>query len=256
MLVSGDRESEVRYLAEQVGISEVHAQKSPEEKLAIVRAETAKAKTLFVGDGINDAPALMAATVGVAIGQNSDITAEAAGVVIMDSSLEKVDEFMHISRRMRRIAPPERGRRHGVERRRNARRRGRLSDPRGRRHRAGDHRRGGRAQRPAGGVAAEGDSRSLRTTETSMAGGMVSITRNRGRCQECHTPKAETGEFDKSRWMKGGTLVGVPATPIADWHQKSPDLTSTSALWTRWGQDGFSKFPTKIAALMCLPLQR
>ena len=104
MIISGDRESEVRYLADQVGITEVHAQKSPEEKLILVRAETAKAKTLYVGDGINDAPAMMAATVGMAIGQNSDVTAEAAGVVIMDNSLQKVDEFMHISRRMRVIA--------------------------------------------------------------------------------------------------------------------------------------------------------
>ena len=104
MLVSGDRESEVRYLAEQVGITEIFAEKSPEEKLAIVREETVKAKTLYVGDGINDAPAMMAATVGMAIGQNSDVTAEAAGVVIMDNSLTKVDEFMHISRRMRIIA--------------------------------------------------------------------------------------------------------------------------------------------------------
>lgn len=104
MIISGDRESEVRYLADQVGITEIHAQKSPEEKLALVRAETAKAKTLYVGDGINDAPAMMAATVGMAIGQNSDVTAEAAGVVIMDNSLKKVDEFMHISRRMRVIA--------------------------------------------------------------------------------------------------------------------------------------------------------
>jgi len=104
MIVSGDRESEVRYLAEQVGITDIHAQKSPEEKLAIVRGETALAKTLYVGDGINDAPAMMAATVGMAIGQNSDVTAEAAGVVIMDNSLKKVDEFMHISRRMRLIA--------------------------------------------------------------------------------------------------------------------------------------------------------
>ena len=104
MIVSGDRESEVRYLAEQVGITDIHAQKSPEEKLAIVRKETGAAKTLYVGDGINDAPAMMAATVGMAIGQNSDVTAEAAGVVIMDNSLEKVDEFMHISRRMRLIA--------------------------------------------------------------------------------------------------------------------------------------------------------
>lgn len=104
MIVSGDRESEVRYLANLVGITELFAQQSPEEKLAIVRKETLAAKTLYVGDGINDAPSMMAATVGMAIGQNSDVTAEAAGVVIMDNSLEKVDEFMHISRRMRRIA--------------------------------------------------------------------------------------------------------------------------------------------------------
>lgn len=104
MIVSGDRESEVRYLAEQVGISGIYAQQSPEQKLALVRAETVKAKTLYVGDGINDAPAMMAATVGMAIGQNSDVTAESAGVVIMDNSLTKVDEFMHISRRMRIIA--------------------------------------------------------------------------------------------------------------------------------------------------------
>jgi len=104
MIVSGDREPEVRHLAGQVGITEIRAQQSPEEKLAIVRKETTEAKTLYVGDGINDAPAMMAATVGIAIGKNSDVTAEAAGVVIMDNSLTKVDEFMHISRRMRVIA--------------------------------------------------------------------------------------------------------------------------------------------------------
>ena len=104
MIVSGDRASEVRYLAEHVGVTEVHAHQTPEEKLALVRSETARANTLYVGDGINDAPAMMAATVGVAIGQNSDVTTEAASVVIMDNSLRKVDEFMHVSRRMRTIA--------------------------------------------------------------------------------------------------------------------------------------------------------
>jgi heavy metal translocating P-type ATPase len=104
MILSGDRESEVRYLAEQVGITEIHAEQSPEQKLAIVRQETAVVKTLYVGDGINDAPAMMAATVGMAVGQNSDVTAEAADVVAMENSLKKVDEFMHISRRMRSVA--------------------------------------------------------------------------------------------------------------------------------------------------------
>jgi len=104
MLVSGDRESEVRYLAEQVGIKHVFFSQSPEQKLALVREETKKAKTVFLGDGINDAPALTAATIGIAFGQNSDITGEAADAVIMDSSLLKVDELLHIGERMRKIA--------------------------------------------------------------------------------------------------------------------------------------------------------
>ena len=103
MLVSGDRESEVRYLADKVGIREVHASQSPEQKLALVREETRRANTVFLGDGINDAPALTAATVGIAFGQG-DIATEAAGAVILDSSLQRVDELMHIGRRMRTIA--------------------------------------------------------------------------------------------------------------------------------------------------------
>jgi heavy metal translocating P-type ATPase len=103
MLVSGDRESEVSYLAKLVGIKEVYASQTPEQKLELVRQETGQTKTLFLGDGINDAPALTAATVGIAFGQNSDITSEAAGAVILDSSLQSLDEFLHISRRLRAI---------------------------------------------------------------------------------------------------------------------------------------------------------
>ena len=104
MLVSGDRESEVRHLAERVGIREVYSSQSPEQKLELVRRRTAHGPTVFLGDGINDVPALTAATVGLAFGQHSDITSEAADAVILDSSLEKVDEFLHIGKRMRRIA--------------------------------------------------------------------------------------------------------------------------------------------------------
>ena len=104
MLLSGDREQEVNYLAGQVGITTALHGKSPEEKLAIVRRESAAGPTLFLGDGINDAPAMQAATVGVAFGQNSDITAEAADAVVLEASLGRVDELIHIGRRMRSIA--------------------------------------------------------------------------------------------------------------------------------------------------------
>lgn len=104
VILSGDRDVEVRHLAEIVGITDVRASLTPEQKLQIVKDRTAERPTLFLGDGINDAPAMLAATVGVAFGQNSDITAEAAGAVIMEPTLGRVDELLHIGKRMRRIA--------------------------------------------------------------------------------------------------------------------------------------------------------
>ena len=104
ILVSGDRPNEVNALASEVGIRETHAAKTPEEKVGIVRAETALNKTIFVGDGINDAPAMQAATISISLGQTNDVVTEAADAVILDSSLSKVDELIHIGRRMRSIA--------------------------------------------------------------------------------------------------------------------------------------------------------
>jgi heavy metal translocating P-type ATPase len=105
ILLSGDRRSEVEHLAKIVGIKDIHAGATPEQKLKLVTEETSRQRTLFVGDGINDAPAMLAATASVALGgQSSDVTAEAADAVVMDSSLRKVDELMHIARRTRSIA--------------------------------------------------------------------------------------------------------------------------------------------------------
>lgn len=103
MLVSGDRESEVKYLGTLLNFTEIYASQTPEQKLAIVRSEIAKAPTLFMGDGINDAPALAAATVGIAFGQGN-VTAEAAGAVILESTLKKVDELIHLCLVTRQIA--------------------------------------------------------------------------------------------------------------------------------------------------------
>lgn len=103
MLVSGDRESEVNYLGKLLNLSETYAAQTPEQKLSIVRSERKKAPTLFMGDGINDAPALTAATVGIAFGQYSNVTAAAAGAVIMENTLQKVDELIHLSLATRKI---------------------------------------------------------------------------------------------------------------------------------------------------------
>jgi len=103
IIASGDRESEVAYLAGLLGVSEYHSSTSPEDKVALVKKESAQAKTIFIGDGINDAPALASAYVGIAFGLNGDVATEAAGAVILDSSLNKVDELFHIGLRLRQI---------------------------------------------------------------------------------------------------------------------------------------------------------
>jgi heavy metal translocating P-type ATPase len=103
MLVSGDRESEVLYLAGKLGIKDTLSSQTPEQKLMIVEEENKKAPTLFMGDGINDAPAMRAATVAIAFGHESNVTSEAAGAVIMENSLVKVDELIHLSINMRKI---------------------------------------------------------------------------------------------------------------------------------------------------------
>ncbi len=93
-----------RFLLQEWEFRMSYGGKSPEQKVEIVRQMTAQAPTLYLGDGINDAPAMLNATAGVALGVNSDITSEAAGAVILQSSLASVDELIHIGSRMRRIA--------------------------------------------------------------------------------------------------------------------------------------------------------
>jgi mono/diheme cytochrome c family protein len=64
-----------------------------------------------------------------------------------------------------------------------------------------------------------------------------------GKCQECHTPRLETGEFDKSKWLKGSTALDFsPKKPVKGWHDSSPDLTGSGRLFQRWGDDGVVKF--------------
>jgi mono/diheme cytochrome c family protein len=61
-------------------------------------------------------------------------------------------------------------------------------------------------------------------------------------CQQCHTPRLETGEFDKSKWMKGATLNIQPIQPIKDWHKSAPDITPNGRLWNTWKEEGLLKY--------------
>lgn len=103
-ILSGDTEEEVQSLAKDVGITEIKAKLSPEDKYKIIKDNTEKSNILFIGDGINDAPALSAATIGIAFGTGSEVSSEAASAVILDGKLNKVDELFHIGKRTRQIA--------------------------------------------------------------------------------------------------------------------------------------------------------
>lgn len=62
------------------------------------------------------------------------------------------------------------------------------------------------------------------------------------KCQDCHTPRLENGEFDKSKWLKGAVLDFQPMQPVKGWHKTSPDLTPSGRLWQRWGEAAILKY--------------
>ena len=63
-----------------------------------------------------------------------------------------------------------------------------------------------------------------------------------GKCQDCHTPRTETGELDKSKWLKGALLDFTPIHEVKGWHKTSPDITSGGKLFERWKEEGLVKF--------------
>lgn len=97
VMLTGDNERQARRIADAVGISEVYCNVLPEDKLSIVEGLKERGKTAMVGDGINDAPALKAADIGIAIGSGTDVAIEAADVVLVKSDLADVPRAMAVS---------------------------------------------------------------------------------------------------------------------------------------------------------------
>lgn len=98
VLVTGDNERAARRVAKEVGIEQVHAGLLPGEKAELLRQLQRRGKVAMVGDGINDAPALMQADVGLAMGGGTDIAIDSADVVILNNRLDAVVTAREVSR--------------------------------------------------------------------------------------------------------------------------------------------------------------
>lgn len=103
-LVSGDALVTTKWVASCLGTYSSEAEVLPEEKVEVVRRLQEKGATVaMVGDGINDAPALAQADLGIAMGSGTDIAIEAAAVVLMNSSLRKILDVFDLSRKTMRL---------------------------------------------------------------------------------------------------------------------------------------------------------
>lgn len=104
VLLTGDTKAAAQAVADQLGISEVYSELLPEQKTTFIAEQVRKGRTVaMLGDGINDAPALSEATVGVAMGAGTDVARESADVVLIGNDLAKFVDTVSIARNCRRI---------------------------------------------------------------------------------------------------------------------------------------------------------
>ncbi|AIU92411.1 Heavy metal translocating P-type ATPase [Corynebacterium ulcerans] len=104
MMLTGDQETAARAVAAELGIDEVHAGLLPDDKLAIIDAQRTAGRTIaMIGDGVNDAPALAHATVGIAMGSGTDIAQESSDVVLISSDLNDLAHTVRVAKRARKI---------------------------------------------------------------------------------------------------------------------------------------------------------
>jgi len=104
VLLTGDRKEIADATAKELGVDEVESEMLPDQKVARVRQLRAEGRVVaMVGDGVNDAPALMEANVGVAMGSGTDVARESASIVLLGNDLLRFAEVLKVARRCRSI---------------------------------------------------------------------------------------------------------------------------------------------------------
>lgn len=104
VMLTGDNEQTAHAIAQQIGIHEVHSSLMPEQKLQIIEQLKDQNEVAMVGDGVNDAPALAASTVSIAMGASgTDVALETANITLMHDDLSKISETVHLAKRTVRI---------------------------------------------------------------------------------------------------------------------------------------------------------
>jgi Cd2+/Zn2+-exporting ATPase len=103
-MLTGDNERTAKVIAEEAGVDDYIAECLPETKVTHMKELLAKYGNVgMVGDGINDAPALATATLGIAMGQGTDVALETADVVLMKDDLSRITYAIQLSRKMNRV---------------------------------------------------------------------------------------------------------------------------------------------------------
>jgi Cu+-exporting ATPase len=98
VLLSGDKNNRCQKVAKAIGIDEIHGEMLPDEKLSVIDMYNKKGKTIMIGDGINDAPALTKAGIGVSMNDASQVAIQSAKVVLLNTDLHSVVTFLQISK--------------------------------------------------------------------------------------------------------------------------------------------------------------
>ncbi|MBO5889145.1 MAG: HAD-IC family P-type ATPase, partial [Clostridia bacterium] len=103
VIISGDNNKVVNLVKQKLGVDEAYGEISPKDKAEIVKKHNQTSNTMFIGDGVNDSPALIASSIGVSVANGTDIALSASEIILLNSNVENAVNAVKIGKKTRRI---------------------------------------------------------------------------------------------------------------------------------------------------------